>query len=87
MDFFDQIHFLLVIWLAGYDYTVKDVTWILIEIPCHSMSQIDGSLVEIDTKFHVIYPGFICFPCWNMTWILHFTQDQVMEFPWHLPRK
>ena len=20
--------------------------------------------------FHVMYPGFICFPCWNMTWIL-----------------
>ena len=46
------------------------MTWILTEIPCHFSSQIEGSLVQIHTKFHVIYPGFICFPCWNMTWIL-----------------
>ena len=31
---------------------VKYVTWILMEIPCHFMSQIDGSLVETDTEFH-----------------------------------
>ena len=24
---------------------------------------------QIPWLFHVIYPGFICFPCWNMTWI------------------
>ena len=42
------------------------------------MSQIDGSLVQIDTKFHddsVIHPGFICLACSNMTWILHFTSS------------
>ena len=25
---------------------------------------------QIPWLFHVIYPGLICFPCWNMTWIL-----------------
>ena len=30
---------------------VRNVTWILLEIPCHSMSQIEGSLVKIVTKF------------------------------------
>ena len=30
----------------------KNLTWILMKIPCHFMSQIDGSLVQIDTKFH-----------------------------------
>ena len=53
---------------------VKNVTWILMEIPCHFMSQIDGSLVDMDTKFHDhsmhIYTGFICFPSSNMIWIL-----------------
>ena len=31
---------------------VKNVTWILMEIPCHFLSQIDGSLVQIHTKFY-----------------------------------
>ena len=31
---------------------VKNVTWVLMEIPCRLKSQIDGSLVKIDTKFH-----------------------------------
>ena len=40
-------------------------------IHCHfTLSQMDGSLAEIHTKFHVIHPGFICCPCWNMTWVL-----------------
>ena len=60
-------------------YPVKNVTGILMELPCHVMSQIDGSLVQIHTKFHdysmsfiqnIQYPGFICCPCKNMTWIL-----------------
>ena len=55
-------------------YPVKNVTWIFMKIPCHFMSQMDDSLVKIHTKFlrlfHVIYPGMICFPCSNMTWIL-----------------
>ena len=25
---------------------------------------------KIQWLFHVIYPGFTCSPCWNMTWIL-----------------
>ena len=31
---------------------VKNVTWTLSEIPSHFMSQIDGSLAQIPTKFH-----------------------------------
>ena len=31
---------------------VKNVTRILMEIPCHFSSQIDGSLVKIHTQFH-----------------------------------
>ena len=31
---------------------VKNVTWILMKIPCHFMSRIDGSLVKIHTKFN-----------------------------------
>ena len=42
---------------------------------------------QIPWLFHVIYPGFICFSCRNMTWILDKFKVQVMEFPWHLPRK
>ena len=34
------------------DVPVKNVTWILLEIPCHFISQTDGRLVQIDTKFH-----------------------------------
>ena len=33
-------------------FPVKNVTWILMEIPCHFLSQIDGSLVKIHTNFH-----------------------------------
>ena len=31
---------------------LKNMTWILMEIPCHFISQIDGSLVQIHTRFH-----------------------------------
>ena len=31
---------------------MKKVTWILMELPCYLMSQLDSSLVQIDTKFH-----------------------------------
>ena len=30
---------------------VKNVTWIRMEIPCRFMSQIDGSLIQIDIEF------------------------------------
>ena len=26
---------------------------------------------QIPWRFYVIYPRYICFPCWNMTWILN----------------
>ena len=42
------------------------------EIPCHFMSQIDGSLVQIDTM---------------QEHGTDFRQVQVMEFLWHLLRK
>ena len=51
-----------VIKLLGIDFhrhPIKNVTWIPMEIPCHFMSQIDGSLVQIHTKFHVISMSFI----------------------------
>ena len=31
---------------------VKHMPWILMEIPCHFLSQIDRSFVKIGTKFH-----------------------------------
>ena len=40
-------------------YPVKNVTWIPMEIPCHFMSQIDSSLVQIDPKFHDYCMSFI----------------------------
>ena len=46
------------------------MTWILMEILRHFKSGIHVSSVQMDTRFDVIYPGLICFPCWNMTWIL-----------------
>ena len=39
---------------------------------------------NIPWLFHVIYPGFICCPCKNMTWILH--KSKSWNFPWHLLR-
>ena len=38
---------------------VKNVPWILMEIPCHFMSQIDGSLIQIHTKFFDFFMSFI----------------------------
>ena len=35
------------------------MTWILMKIPCCFVSQIDGSLVEIGTKFHDYSMSFI----------------------------
>ena len=52
------------------------------------MSQIDGTLVEIDIKFHdystfhVIYPVFF-----QEKHDMDFGQAQVMEFPWYFLRK
>ena len=63
------------------------MTWILMEIPCHFMSQIDGSLVQIHTKFHDYSMTFNQF-----LFIFHeihdmdFGQVQVMEFSWHFLR-
>ena len=42
-----------------YNSPVKTMTWILMEIPCHFSSQIDGSLVKIGTKFHDYSMSFI----------------------------
>ena len=52
------------------NYLVKHVTWILMEIPCHFSSRIDGSLVEIHTKFHDYSMSFIqiSFVCHTKTW-------------------
>ena len=68
---------------------VQNMTRILMTIPSHFMSQLDlvrwRFVIEIDTKFHdysmskclndiqVLF--VICLPCWNMTWILHFTRS------------
>ena len=58
------------------------------EIPSHFTSQIDGSLVEIDTEFHDYSITFI-----QVLFVFHSKHDmdfghvRVMEFPWHLLRK
>ena len=58
------------------------------EIPCRFMSQIDGSLVEIDTKFHDHSMSFK-----QVLFVFHakhdmdFTKVEIMEFPWYLLRK
>ena len=38
---------------------VQYMTWTLMEVPCYFVSQIDGNLVQIDTKFHVYSMSFI----------------------------
>jgi len=37
----------------------ENVSWIVMEIPCHFMSQMDGSLVLIDTEFHEYFMSLI----------------------------
>ena len=67
---------------------VKNVTWTLMEIPSHFMSQIDGSLVQIHTKFHDYSMPFI--QVYLISMLEHYTgfgQVQVMELPGRLLRK
>ena len=68
------------------DYPVKNVTWILIEIPCHFSSQIDGSLVQIHTKFHN-YSMVQVSRFYLLKHDMDCRQVQVMEFPWDFLRK
>ena len=66
-------------------YSVENVTGILMEIPCHLMSQMDGSFLKIDTKFHDDSVSFI-----QVLFAFHdidFGQVEVMEFPWHMVKK
>ena len=66
---------------------VKNVLWVLMEIPCHfPSSQIDGRLSSKLT------PNSMTIPCYLSRFHLFsmlehdkdFGQVQVMEFPWHL---
>ena len=71
---------------------VKNVTGILMEILFHVTSRhkstgIWSNLTPMPWLFHVIYPGFICFLCWNMTWILDMFKSWNVHDPWHLLRK
>ena len=69
--------------------TVKNVTLSLMEIPCHVMSQIHGSVAQIHTKFQIRWLFHI--PCHLSRFYLFsllqydmdFGQVQVMEFPWY----
>ena len=61
---------------------LKNVTWILMEISCHFLSQIDGSLVEIDTKLSKHSMSFVQVLLYLFSRQKHdmdFTQVQVME--------
>ena len=40
-------------------FPVKNMAWIIMEIPYHFMSQIDGSFIEIHTKFRDHSMSFI----------------------------
>ena len=63
------------------------MTWILMEIPCLH-TQIDGSLVQIHTKFHHHTCHLSRFYLFSMMeHDMDFGQVRVMEFPWHLLRK
>ena len=67
---------------------VKNVAWILMKISCLFMSQMDGSLVKIDTKFHDVSMSFISVLFFSMLeHDMDFVQVQVTEFPGHLLRK
>ena len=68
-------------------FPVKNVTWILEEISRHNSTwwQFGRNPHQIPSPYHVIYPGFICFPCSNMARILK--EVNFMEFSWHLLRK
>ena len=70
---------------------VKNVTWVLMEIPCHAnfTSQLD--LVAVWSKST---PNSMTFPChlsrfylFAMGHDMDFGQGQIMEFPCHLLRK
>ena len=51
-------------------------------IPRHFLSQVDGSLVQIDTEFHDYSMSFIQV---LFSFILEHDMDfGIMEFPWHL---
>ena len=69
---------------------VKNVTWIFMEIPCHFMSEINGSLAKINTKVHDYSMSFILilfvFHA-QLKYDMDFGQVQFMEFPWRLLRK
>ena len=59
--------------------------WILMKISCRFPSQMDGSLVQIDTKFHDNSISLI-----QVLLVFHdmdLTQVWVLEFPWHLLRQ
>ena len=81
MDITSQHYFL---W-----YPVKNVTWILMEIPCHFMSQIHGSLSSKLTRNSISIPRHLSmFYLFSMLkHDMDFGQVQVMEFPWDLLRK
>ena len=66
-------------------FPVKNMTWILMEIHVTNWRLFGPNPHQIPWVFHVLYPGFICFPCWNMTWILD--KFKSWGFPLHLLRK
>ena len=59
------------------------------EISCHFMSQIDGSLVQIDIELLEDFLSFIhiLFVFHTKTCQKDFGQVEIMEFQWHLLRK
>ena len=68
------------------------MTGILMELPFHFIPQIDGSLVQIHTKFNDDSMSFIqvLFVLRAQTWQGFWTRSShgiSMEFPWHFLRK
>ena len=70
-------------------FPVKNATWILMEIPCHFTSSQFELRGQMHTKFHDASMSFIqiLFVFRKQKHDMDFGQGQVMEFPWHLPRK
>ena len=56
------------------NYPVKNVTWMLMEIPCHFIAQIDGSLSSKST------PNSMTFPCHFSRFYLLFMLEHDMDF-------
>ena len=68
-------------------HSSKIVTWILMKIPCHKLTVVWSNLTpdSMTIPCHLSRFYFLLFSILKHD--MDFGKVQVMEFPWHLPRK